>query len=1133
MRRSSAGLLSGVSRLIAAVTLLGVLVVLPLLVWRGVGGVGGSESGGIDWRGSLGSGRIDADTVVALGLIVFSALWVWFALTAGGEIARVVAWHRHPTATLAPVPPSPSGAIRRLVRAALVSTSAVMGAGLVSLTGVSGARAAAMTPVAAVSPPAMSFAWPASFTDGHGAGAWTPAAVRSSGRDTPYSVAVRLGDPQLREQIIVLNHGATAPDGSSWTGGVFPAGMVVEVPEGVGGPRPMTWEPYAVEEGDSVYRIAAHLANGDNRRVRDLADAIIDRNLGRVMLDGRVFDDPSLIRIGWLLDVPAASEPAPSDQVAPAAATWDRTHVVRPGESYWSIAEQHIDPPADAGDVAHLARDLQAHNAPLLGYSPAAMLHPGDPVELPEPSSVVAPAMVPVPVAVPVDDPSVDHPSVDHPSMDNTSLTVVAANDPNLSGDTEPGKTPPVLELPPRPIVSVERDMVPPVSTPSTDRPSVGVATQVAPDAAAGAEAGAEGRSPVTTSLAAAVLLCAGALGLVESRRRQQLRRAGTNSRAPQPTPREVEIERLVRSLDAAQRAVRLDLALRVAGHLLVGTGGFVLGAIVAHDGGVTLLLDRPGRSPSGPWSLGAAADRWELSATTPNEELAPLSRLAGQPCPALVHLGRVAVDTCEPSPGGGGELFLDLEAFGLVCIDADTDGSHRGADAILRAIAASLAASPVGETLRLITHDLDPAVHLGNDNAESARDFDEAIDMAASALGSTPTAIGHRRTSELRARGIGGEAWEPVVVVSAADHHEPAALRELLDVTRGGGRGLAVVLRHAVDGASLTVRATTRGWQMERLGLTVVPVGLDEKHVIDLHDLLSAAAQPVDDVELTARHATVLAHPDLAHPDPLADPLADPFTEPFTEPAWSLLVRVLGGVDVVDRDGAAVAFERGKSLELVAWLSQHRDQATRGGARAALWDLDVRDATFANVVSDARRSLGRAVAPAEGDEWIARTLTDQLPMHPRVVTDADLLRCRLDHSRRLGHREAIETLRPGVALIRDLPFSGTDFLWPDAEGITSSLTLLATSAATELARHHLTLGDIEGVFWATGHGLRALPGHEELIGLRMRAHAHCGDLAGVRQEWEGYERAITADPWSDGEPSPKLLSLRRQLLSA
>ena len=55
--------------------------------------------------------------------------------------------------------------------------------------------------------------------------------------------------------------------------------------------------------------------------------------------------------------------------------------------------------------------------------------------------------------------------------------------------------------------------------------------------------------------------------------------------------------------------------------------------------------------------------------------------------------------------------------------------------------------------------------------------------------------------------------------------------------------------------------------------------------------------------------------------------------------------------------------------------------------------------------------------------------------------------------------------------------------------------------------------------------------GHEELIGLRMRAHAQTGDLAGVRLEWEAYERVLVADTWSDGEPAPKLLALRRELL--
>jgi hypothetical protein len=58
------------------------------------------------------------------------------------------------------------------------------------------------------------------------------------------------------------------------------------------------------------------------------------------------------------------------------------------------------------------------------------------------------------------------------------------------------------------------------------------------------------------------------------------------------------------------------------------------------------------------------------------------------------------------------------------------------------------------------------------------------------------------------------------------------------------------------------------------------------------------------------------------------------------------------------------------------------------------------------------------------------------------------------------------------------------------------------------------------------------LPAHEELIGLRMEAHARAGDHAGVRQEWESYERVINGDPWSDGEPAPKLVELRQRLLN-
>jgi two-component SAPR family response regulator len=242
--------------------------------------------------------------------------------------------------------------------------------------------------------------------------------------------------------------------------------------------------------------------------------------------------------------------------------------------------------------------------------------------------------------------------------------------------------------------------------------------------------------------------------------------------------------------------------------------------------------------------------------------------------------------------------------------------------------------------------------------------------------------------------------------------------------------------------------------------------------------------------------------------------------------------VTLMGGVGVTDRDGRPGTFERSKTVELIAWLATHRERATRTAARSALWELDVRDATFANVVSEARRALGRLTAPPEGDEWLARTLNESLPLHERVVTDADLITERVKHAQVAAPAHAIDVLRPAVELIRDMPFAGTSYLWPDADGIFSNLVLLATTASAELAGHALSMGDTELVFWATGQGLKVLPGHEELIGLRMRAHARAGDLAGVRQEWESYERVIMADSWSDGEPAPKLLDLRRDLLS-
>ena len=397
----------------------------------------------------------------------------------------------------------------------------------------------------------------------------------------------------------------------------------------------------------------------------------------------------------------------------------------------------------------------------------------------------------------------------------------------------------------------------------------------------------------------------------------------------------------------------------------------------------------------------------------------------------------------------------------------------------------------------------------MGSLNVESHGSLAAAIDGVRTTVGSITSATsGAVSTFALRAAAHGGEAWEPSLVLSITDDADD--LTAVFALAGGGGRGIGVMVDRVVDGGAV-LRAADGDFVLEPLGRRLTPVGLSAAEVAAVDHLLDAADRP-----LVAEAGAPID-------------VGGPVTTSFTEPAHALVVHLLGQVGVQSVDGEPVGFERSKALELVVWLSQHRRRPTRAAARTALWALDVRDSTFSNVVSDARRAMAKIVAPPGGQEWIGRTMSEELPLHDLVISDAELLEARVAAARGLDPAAAIEVLRPGVALLHGLPFAGTSYLWPDAEGLTSSLTLLANSAAAELASHYLTLGDVDGVFWATGQGLKVLAGQNELIALRMRAHAQRGDLVGVRGEWESYERALDADSWS--EPSPMLVELRRQLL--
>jgi hypothetical protein len=148
------------------------------------------------------------------------------------------------------------------------------------------------------------------------------------------------------------------------------------------------------------------------------------------------------------------------------------------------------------------------------------------------------------------------------------------------------------------------------------------------------------------------------------------------------------------------------------------------------------------------------------------------------------------------------------------------------------------------------------------------------------------------------------------------------------------------------------------------------------------------------------------------------------------------------------------------------------------------MWMIDVQSSYFNNVVSELRSVLG-STRFGGGHDLLEKSSQDRLILDERVVSDADILRIALERFRSDATNESRVDLRAALSLVRNLPFTGSDFLWPDPEGVTSNLVHLVMSASIEFAEDAVRRNDVDDVYFATDKGLRMFPGDEELLKLR------------------------------------------------
>ena len=292
--------------------------------------------------------------------------------------------------------------------------------------------------------------------------------------------------------------------------------------------------------------------------------------------------------------------------------------------------------------------------------------------------------------------------------------------------------------------------------------------------------------------------------------------------------------------------------------------------------------------------------------------------------------------------------------------------------------------------------------------------------------------------------------------------------------------------------------------WRLLPADVVIRPVGSNLDEVTSIKALLGDRIAPI-----------VVDYPAVSEP----------------ETSWDFMACVLGPPRVVDPNFLPVRFERGKAEELVIWLAFHPEQRRRSLARSALWLSPIQDATFSNITAAARRSLNAVRTPPDGGNWVGITMSDELPLAEGVITDVQVLREAVSDARLRPEEFGAEGLRRALELVRGVPFAGSTYTWSDGIGVCGEAATLVVRASMMMAEMCEEKGDIPGVYWATAKGLLALPGHEELVAVRLRAHARRGDRVAMRTEWESFRRAVSSE-WGDAEPSAKILGLWRSLTS-
>jgi LysM domain len=750
--------------------------------------------------------------------------------------------------------------------------------------------------------------------------------------------------------------------------------------------------------------------------------------------------DPDMLPAGMTLTIPDGKEPRPATKLVE----------VERGDNMWSISRETLEasgnPRVTNAEIVPLWRDVIQLNEHRIKSGNPNLIFPGEELVVPD-------------------------------------IAVVVDNEPVAVADVVVPTTQPVpTTIPAEPTVSIPPTIPPVLVSPV---PALATTEPVAVDDGA--------LSPMMIGLALSGVGAAAILAAMARNRRRAMRAHTVGAPTPVVTAAARTLISELRGIAEPKRIESVEQTLR---YLFVKSAEANLLPTVTiirvGDNGVELLAtDATTRCPEG-FSL---LDDATLVAD-PSVDLDDLDDLlldALPLCPALVTVGTDAT----------GDVLVDLEQIGALTIEADSDDR---ALAAMTAIALEQSGLPWASENTLYGVGLpDWMIKLcGIEPIENFEAFAARYRVYAEEELST--------THVARLEGL--ELFPPAIVFIAPGHDEAA--QQLSDAAIKPGSGLAVVTASPQSATNWRLVITKTQGELEPVGLNLSSVPLqavevDRAMASQIHEIIhpevstalpDVPTEPISTLTNGSDGEASVSVAPLVEASGTGEALR-PVDEVIAEimeakPVELFLLGPAPRLEGVERNGKPAS----RAEEIVAFIALHGPACPRELGEA-LWPgkrnaaLQVTQAT-----SRARTILG--VYDVDRHRLSAARRNAPYELHD-VGCDWHRFQLLVAESNRRELPEAAILFKAALALVTGSPFGQRrerSFEWAADSGYQMEIALAIADAAERLGEITLQGEDPDATLLATAQGMLAIPDHEGLIRLRLRAHTAKGDPHAARLEY-------------------------------